>query len=171
MQKDVTVLSFGAGVQSTTLAMLIINKDKRLTSVFGDNLPTDFIFADPGSESNSTYKHIEKIKGLCESVGIGFHTVRPSEKYEQTLKDELLNAKFLSIPAYIKSPNKKTGMARRFCTKKYKVEPVQTKARRLMGVGFYKEAKKVATVWIGISLDEIQRMKTSTKKWEQKSFH
>lgn len=57
-------------------------------------------------------------------------------------------------------------MIRRQCTKEYKIEVIRKKCRELLG---YKPRQRIpegsVTQWIGISLDEYQRMRTSQDKW------
>lgn len=165
MQNDITTLSFGAGVQSTTLAMLIINRDDRLVSVMGDDLPTDFIFADPGSESAATYEHADRVAALAEAAGIGFHKVSKG-----SLIEEILSGRKFTIPAFTVDDANEQGILRRQCTRDYKIEPIHKKIRELMNIGWRRHAKASARVWVGISVDEIQRMKPSRYHYETKVF-
>ncbi len=164
-QKDITTLSFGAGVQSTTLAMMIINRDPRLVEVMGQNLPTDFIFADPGSETKSTYEHVDRVGEIAAGVGITLHKVSKG-----SLIDEMLSGRKFTIPAFLKNDVGELGILRRQCTRDYKIEPIHKKLRELMGVGYRRHAKAQAMVWVGISVDEIQRMKPSRYPYETKVF-
>lgn len=173
-QKDVYVLSFGAGVQSTTLLSLMIRKDPRLLKAIEgkSKLPSDVIFADPGAELSSTYDHVQKMRRWSVESGLGFHRVFTNEMKdsEPTILNDIYNHGMVSIPAHLKDESGRKTIGRRMCTRKFKLAPVQNKARRLMGVEKYKEAHKLAYVWIGISVDEIQRMKPSRWKWEVKFY-
>ena len=63
-----TFLSFGAGVQTTAMLILIAKGEIEADAV---------IFADTGAEHPETYEYIENYdKPLCEKVGIPFMTVR-----------------------------------------------------------------------------------------------
>ena len=55
----------------------------------------------------------------------------------------------------------KKGMVMRQCTNDYKIQPIKKKIRELCDVGYKKHFPKDKYVeqWIGISKDEIQRMK------------
>jgi hypothetical protein len=57
----------------------------------------------------------------------------------------------------------KKGMLRRQCTSDYKIQPIKKKLRELCNIGYKKHFPKDKYIeqWIGISTDEIQRMKPS----------
>ena len=58
-------------------------------------------------------------------------------------------------------------MIRRQCTKDYKIVPIRRKARELAGL-YRKRSPSVPVVeqWIGISFDEVIRMKPSFEDWQ-----
>lgn len=64
------------------------------------------------------------------------------------------------IPAFIKG----AGMLWRKCTRDFKITPIIRESRKL---GNIKRGQKTIGVvtWIGISLDEVHRMKPSQKAW------
>ena len=67
-----TFLSFGAGVQTTAMLILVSKGEIEVDAV---------IFADTGAEHPETYGYIEKYdKPLCEKIGIPFMTVRMHRK-------------------------------------------------------------------------------------------
>jgi hypothetical protein len=68
------------------------------------------------------------------------------------------------IPAYILNKDGSRGIMGRQCTYSYKVEQLEKASRR---IGEIKRGQKTVGViqWIGISLDEIYRMKPSRVKW------
>ena len=59
------------------------------------------------------------------------------------------------------------GMGRRQCTSEYKIQPIRQKVRELIGLAKGERGPKevVVTQWIGISTDEIQRMKFSPDRY------
>lgn len=160
-ERDITVLSFGAGVQSTTLLMLVINKDPRLIKAIGgeEHLPTEVMFADPGAETDETYAHVERMSALCEQSGLNFWTVNNG-----SLTDAIIAGRG-HIPAFIKKTNGGEGVLFRSCTEKFKIRPIYKKLRAIMGYEPRTRIKHTANVWLGISLDEVQRMKDNHKKW------
>jgi hypothetical protein len=55
----------------------------------------------------------------------------------------------------------------RQCTSEYKIDPLRKKQRELLGyLPRQKIPPKSIEIWIGISTDEIQRMKDSRDKWQ-----
>jgi uncharacterized protein YbdZ (MbtH family) len=62
----------------------------------------------------------------------------------------------------MKMPDGKQAMGRRQCTAEYKLRPIQKKIVELQGG---KRPKGGTEVWVGISTDEIMRMKPSRVKY------
>ena len=150
------ILSLGAGVQSSTLAMMAEHEElPKLDAA---------IFADTGWEPKSVYTQLEWLK---KNVSFPIYTVSAGN-----LKNDLISAnnttgqRFSAVPFF----TEKGGIGRRQCTSEYKIIPVQKKIRELMGYKPRKHVKGVCELWIGISLDEIQRMKPSQKKWIKHEF-
>jgi hypothetical protein len=56
------------------------------------------------------------------------------------------------------------GLLRRQCTREYKIEPAERELRR-RGFGGRGERAVRVEQWIGISLDEVERMKPSRRPW------
>ena len=61
---------------------------------------------------------------------------------------------------------------RRQCTNEFKIKPITTKLRDLVGLkkGERGGREVLLEQWIGISLDEIQRMKDNPTKWSENIF-
>jgi hypothetical protein len=55
------------------------------------------------------------------------------------------------------------GMVMRQCTREYKVEPIDKEIKRMLGVR--RAPERCVEKWLGISMDEILRMKSSTVAW------
>jgi hypothetical protein len=148
------ILSLGAGVQSTTMALMASNGD------LGD-VPDCAIFADTGAEPKPTYEYLNWLT----SPGIlSFPVYIVSNGNIRTNMLNGLNStgqRFASIPFYTLHKGK-AGMGRRQCTKEYKLQPIQRKARELIGG---KAKPNSIEMWIGISTDEIIRMKPSRVKY------
>jgi len=68
------------------------------------------------------------------------------------------------VPAHTDNGDGTSGMVQRQCTTKFKIEPITRKMRDLVGI---KRGQKAIGViqWIGISLDEVHRMKMSREPW------
>lgn len=176
---DTVFVNFGAGVQSTAIALMVINRDPRL----GQVLPAEFIFADTGDEPADIYPHVEKIGRMLRAAGHDFTIVRKQDRHAR-LSDALINAALSGTsggvacpPAFAFNGRHKRGIAmRRTCTKEWKVRPIERHIIERMtsryadsfttspvdGDGVqYREAVQ----WIGYSADEADRRITSDQRW------
>lgn len=162
------ILSFGAGVQSTTLLLM---------SCKGILPKLDFcIFADTGWEPDEVYTHLD----WCEKYAAdhGIKVVRVTEgniREDFSTKFTARNGggRFASIPLYVIQEDGKKGMIRRQCTREYKIQPIERYLRReIMGLKPRQRAPKEVVMhqWMGISWDEIQRAKASMDKWKLHVF-
>jgi len=155
-RKAFTIISLGAGVQSSTMALM---------SAKGDLPPVDCaIFADTMYENSASYKYLKYLKAL---LPFPIYTVSKGN-----IKEDMLAARgttdFVVAPFYTQETiSGKKGMIRRQCTSSYKIVPIQQKIRELCGVSYGKHFPKDKYVeqWIGISKDEITRMKPSWYKY------
>lgn len=144
------IISLGAGVQSTTMLLMSCRGDLPKADVA--------IFADTGWEPDHVYKHLEWLK--AES-SIPIHVVN-NGSLKQDVLDNLDNPKrFTSIPFHLINEKGGSGMLRRQCTSEYKVRPIYKFIRSRYKITF----KNPATMWIGISLDEVTRMKPAKVKY------
>lgn len=157
-----TFLSLGAGVQSSTIALMA--KHGEITP-----MPDAAIFADTQAEPASVYRWLDWLEG---QLPFPVHRVSRGDLTEGSLtvrqfKDDPSRHWVKSlIPAFIANPDGSRGIMGRRCTFSYKVEQLEKASRRL---GQIKRGQKEITVtqWIGISWDEIQRIKPSRVAWSQ----
>lgn len=149
-----TVISLGAGVQSSAL-LLMANAGEF------EETPDAAIFADTGWEPQGVYDHLEKLEAIS---AIPVYHVR-SQRGTGNIRKDALDGKHrvASMPLYIREEGGKTGQLRRQCTSEYKVAPIRAKLRELLGVDRPKPGS--VELWLGISLDEATRMKTSPVKY------
>ena len=151
LDADLKVISLGMGVQSTAVYLM---------SSMGYKLKRAdvAIFADPQAEHYKTYDMLRwLLKWKEENNGIPIIV----NKDYNILKDILnsrnsLGAKWITIPAF----GEKGGMIMRQCTGEYKIRPVQRSVRRLHKLK-PRQRMKPTEMWLGISTDEIERMKDS----------
>jgi hypothetical protein len=114
------------------------------------------IFADPGAELPDTYRLWDNLNIWKErNNGI------PLIKKKKNLYNDILNAyknrtRVAKIPAHTSSG----GITLRQCTGEYKIKIIIQEVRRLHRLKKYQRMKPTE-MWLGISLDEIQRMKES----------
>ncbi len=79
--------------------------------------------------------------------------------------------RWASIPAFTKSASGTVGMIRRQCTRELKIVPIRRKVCELVGVaGKRSPNHPLVEQWIGISFDEIVRMKMSMEPWQVNRF-
>ena len=144
------IISLGLGVQST--AMYFLSSSKMIDRA------DHAIFADPGAELPRTYEILEMLKDWAKyNNGIPIHIVNEKNLMKDLLqKTNSMGNRWASIPAFSESG----GMVRRQCTSEYKIQPVVKKIRELHKLKQRQRMPKTE-VWLGISMDEIQRMKVS----------
>ena len=156
--KPINVLSLGAGVQSTTLALL---GEKQMHGI-----PRfDFaVFADTGAEPQSVYDCLERIKHhVSYPVIITQHGDGLTESIMRATRDQ--HVRFASVPFFTLNDDGSVGMLRRQCTNEYKIQPVHKAIRERLEYKKGEKVKHVVNVWIGISRDEMTRMTTPRQKW------
>lgn len=146
------ILSLGAGVQSTTLAHMVARGDLEMI---------DFaVFADTGDEPARVYRHLEQLEKTMP-----FEIVR-ARRDGPTLAQMAIDAidhghAGRPIPPwYTADPD---GMLMRQCSKEFKTRVVQAVVRDRLGFkpGQRAPAGMVVEQWIGMSWDELHRMKSS----------
>tara|TARA_R100001443_G_scaffold54_2_gene212 strand:- start:1081 stop:1878 length:798 start_codon:yes stop_codon:yes gene_type:complete len=151
-----TVISLGAGVQSSTMALMA-------NEGLIDPMPDCAIFADTQNEPQYIYDYLEYLKGILKYP---VYTVSKGNIKEDMLVPTPGGYTFPTAPFYTLKKGKK-GMIMRQCTNSYKIQPIRKKIRELLGLKRYQHVKKDMFVeqWIGISTDEIMRMKDARDKF------
>jgi hypothetical protein len=160
IQTQWNVLNLGAGVQSSTLALM---------AAAGEITPMpDFaIFADTQAEPVSVYKWLDWLE---TQLPFPVHRVTRGNMTAdmmafRTAKDGRVWTKSM-IPAFMQAPDGSIGLLGRSCTAHYKIAPILQNLRKFCGIKRGEKNLQI-TQWIGISYDEIQRMKPSRDKWTQ----
>lgn len=144
------ILSLGAGVQSTALALMACDG-----TLPGLNAA---IFADTGWEPPAVYKQVDMLEAELNLAGIPLYRVNNGN-----LRDDSINPnhRYASVPYFVRNPDGSDGMGRRQCTSEYKLVPINRKVRELLGAEppKFRHVKRgrVAEQWIGFSTDEIGR--------------
>jgi hypothetical protein len=146
MDKPLRILSLGAGVQSSTLALMI--EKGEIPMVDGS------IFADTQAESKKTYDFLNWLK---TKISYPIYYVSKGNLTEQLLKSDFPIAPFFNQHTI----TGKKGLMRRQCTNDYKISIITQKVRQLLGLKKRQRVKKNMKVemLMGISKDEIFRMK------------
>jgi hypothetical protein len=146
----VPVISLGAGVQSSTLALMAAE------GRFGI-VPELAVFADTGWEPRAVYEYLDWL--TSELAG----RIAVERCSAGNIRDDAVAAatgaggQFASMPLHVLNRDGEKGQLRRQCTKEYKLAPIR---RHLRARGF-----DSVEMWIGISLDEVARVKPSGLKW------
>src|SRR5271157_2200501 len=142
------VISLGAGVQSTTMALMAAHGE--ITP-----MPDCAIFADTQDEAADTYAHLEWLCGV-----LPFPVHRPTRG---CLSDALFSGDDEArIPAFVKGK----GLAQRQCTWNFKIRVIRRQVRKILGVspnGYIPPGS--VEQWIGISVDEADRMKAASVRF------
>ncbi len=173
------VLSLGAGVQSTVMALKADRGD------FGA-IPDVAIFADTGWEPKKVYRHLEWLEGELKNIKILRVNVKLSKNLSKrprgpngqflpaNLRDHLMagvnstNNQFITVPLYMVNKEGKPAIGRRQCTREYKVTPIQRAIRYdVLKMKPKLQIPKGVWVeqWLGISTDEMVRMKDNRDHW------
>jgi hypothetical protein len=189
----IRVISLGAGVQSSTVALMASR------GLFVE-LPQRAIFADTQAEPGLVY---DWLWWLANNLPFPVDVITAGSLEEDTLRlrttrDGLRKYWKSYIPSFTFHPEKGKGMSRRKCTADYKIRPLIKAQRSLIDPKvlreWYKEFRRVqgpppagltkkelrhwkcyhrpegiptplVETWIGISTDEAHRMKTSSEPW------
>ena len=154
------VLAFGAGIQSTCLLLLAIEGAIKR--------PDYCIFSDTGWEPEKVYKHCEFCFKIGEKAGIKMVKVSNGNIKKDLKKSMKDSTRFASIPLFVLGQDGNKTILRRQCTNEYKIKPMYEYFRReILGLKFRQHAPKhpVITNWLGITQDEIMRVKDSRDKW------
>jgi hypothetical protein len=145
------LLSLGAGVQSTTLALMVA--EGSLDRIDGA------IFADTGWEPKRVYDHLGRLATALAAAGVPLYKVGVGN-----LRSDALDPahRYASIPYFVRNPDGSEGMGRRQCTSEYKLVPIRRKVRELLGAAApdYRRVPRgrIAEQWIGFSTDEVDRV-------------
>ena len=158
-RKNLQILSLGAGVQSSCMALMAEQRYE------GFEPPDCAIFADTGWEPAAVYRHLDWLE---KQVSFPVYRVSAGNIRDDILEGHTPTGKnFISIPVHTVSPVGKPGLAKRQCTSEYKLKPIFDKVRELLGAAPGRRTAKDqhADVWIGITTDEVQRMKPSREEY------
>lgn len=168
------LLSLGGGVQSSTLALMAAHGE-----VSGLPTPAAAIFADTQDEPDSVYQWLDWLEGAIAAAPHPFpvHRVTAgrlstnSLKMKRTKDGRLFSSSH--IPVFTRNANGSQGkVTNRSCTRDFKIYPILKHARKLAKVPRKRLVDNEVHViqWIGISLDEIYRMKPSRDWWAENTW-
>ncbi len=184
------VLSLGAGVQSTTLALMAIRGEIEAPDVA--------IFADTQWEPAGVYRHLEWLDREMFTAGIPL-IVASRGSLREALMTSRAEGRFVSHPPLftlrevpVHKPVSKfeqqslvdvesskdplptmvytIGALKRGCTRDFKIRVVEAVERSLLGRKRMPSDQVLVTQNIGLSTDELTRMKENPQKWAWNRF-
>jgi hypothetical protein len=168
MKSEYHVLSLGAGVQSTTVYLLAMERQLELDAA---------VFADTGDEPQAVYRHLKWLQSLA---GPPIYVRTKGRLSEDLMRGGMERKRaggfrrFVTVPFFIRKPDGELGQTRRQCSKEYKVEVVERAIRRdMVGLGVRQRIPKRVAIhqYFGISTDEARRAlrireRMAERRWE-----
>jgi len=156
----INILSSGGGTQSCA-NICLIHQGK---------LPKPDLIVMIDTEREITeaidYQHKYMIP-LCEDMGVDYHIIKKSE---YTTDDIQLTSAANSdsddvLPGFFVAGESEMGKSPAYCSGKWKTNVLQRHVNHLYGE---KEAtKRGVTSWMGMTIDEMNRVKTPLGKWQR----
>jgi hypothetical protein len=154
------ILSLGAGVQSSTLALMAAHGEV-------GPMPDAAIFADTGHESRRVYEWLD---WLSSGNVLPFPVVRVKRdgpNLGELWLDVVEGRRDRSgsaLPGFWLSP---AGMSPFQCSKEFKTRVIGREIRRMLGLDAGQRGPKEVVVeqWLGISSEEMERMKDNEMKF------
>lgn len=143
--RHVTALSFGGGVQTVALAILAARREIARPDVI--------LFADTTRERVATYEYVAKFQRWLSRYRLSVTQCRA-----EVSLTEALEAGKPVIPMY----GDGMGQLPRICTERWKIRVIRSALRE--------RGATSATVMLGISLDEIHRMRDSDVQWAENVY-
>jgi hypothetical protein len=143
--KTVDIISLGAGVQSSTMALMAAAGEI-------DPMPAGAIFADTTYEPRAVYEWLDWLE---RQLPFPVYRVKAYDN-----RRGIFDRGQSQIPAY-----GERGIGKRQCTSHWKIVPLYRKCREILGATGKPLGEDVVAFWIGISLDEVHRMKPSRERW------
>lgn len=153
------VISHGAGVQTTALCLMVARGDLPMVDAA--------IFADTGNEPRRVYAYLDWLQAQ-----LPFPVIRV-RRPGATLGEQAVAVAAGATPRrgaalpplYTSQPR---GMLPKQCSKEFKTRVVTAELRRMLGV---QPRRRVPSgvqveVWLGITKDELQRVRTSETPWQ-----
>jgi hypothetical protein len=155
------IISLGAGVQSSTMALMAAAGE--ITP-----MPQCAIFADTQAEPASVYRWLDWLE---KQLPFPVHRVTAGDLAATSCRVRTSKGGNLytdaNIPVFIKNPiaGERAGLQSRQCTGDFKIDPIHKKMREMaaLQIAAWRKAGKPSlkpiVQWVGISRDEVQRMK------------
>jgi hypothetical protein len=163
------VISLGAGVQSTTMALMAAHGE--ITP-----MPDCAIFADTGWEPQRVYEHL---RWLLSGNVLPFPVEVVSQGNIRQDIDKLVAGESIrgrgraaTAPFFVAGKDGIAAPLRRQCTGHYKIEPIELRLKEKLGIKPRQRQPKqpLVEIWMGISTDEIYRVKPAPLAWIERRW-
>ena len=160
------VLSLGAGVQSTTLALMAAHGEV-------GPMPDLALFADTGDETGATMETLRwlasgnvlpfpvKVVSRGDRLSDSFARRNIERDLVAEAKPDAVKNHFVSAPFFTANG----GQTQRQCTRHYKVDVLKAEQRILAGIPARAKIDAAVEVWIGFSVDEVVRAGAAFDRW------
>lgn len=154
------IISLGAGVQSSTIALMAARGE--ITP-----MPDCAIFADTQSEPKAVYQWLDWLE---QRLPFPVHRVTTGNLREEIMG--AMNGRRNRMDARPPFFTRAGGMLNRQCTQDFKLRPIERKTGELIGhiPGSRWPTQVVVDRWIGISTDEAGRMKPSRDRYTRHRY-
>lgn len=165
---DHLVLSLGGGVQSSAIAVMAYADQD-----YGVPEPDQMVFADTGNEPAFVYNWLSQLENWLNERGGEIEIVQKGnlrKNHEEKIEE---NERFASIPAFADREGQRAAPLRRQCTREYKIEPIEKHVKSSLGFepGQHMKGKVLVGVMLGISVDEVERIKQSDRtSWTENVY-
>ena len=156
------VLSLGAGIQSTTLLLMVAHGELPE--------PDLVIFADTGAEPETVYEHVRWLS-LPQVQRLPIVTVTAGNIIRD-MREQVAGrsagpgGRSPTAPFFAVGRDGGAAPIRRQCTGHYKIDPINREVRSRLG---FKPRQRIPAasveMWIGISVDEVVRAGPSFEAW------
>lgn len=161
--KRARYISLGAGTQSTAVFLMWLEGD----------IEADFaVFADTGWEPAEVYGHLWRLAEMGAAAGRTIYVVHDGNIRDRHLGGEALVSMPLFLndgrPMYRPGAPAAHGKLFRSCTDRHKVRPINRFLKRHVAGGSWDDVE--ITRIMGISFDEIERMRPAGERWSRVEY-
>lgn len=158
---DLVTVSYGGGTESSVLLLMAARGEI-------EPMPDCAVWADTGNEPESTHRMVAYMQVEMPFPVIAVSAMRPILSAFAAGVSSRGHPSGGPVPLFTLDANGERGMTRRFCTREFKLEPLRQVWRSLLGVGYGERVPRGTNVevWLGISMDEIGRMRPARGRWQ-----
>lgn len=148
--KDYIIVKFSGGKDSTAMLLRMIELGEKIDEV---------IFCDTYKEFPAMYRHIERIKKVCENAGVKFTTVKSEKTFDYWMFEHIAKKKNPNLPDR-NGRGWATPMSR-WCTGELKRDVSNRYLRNIR-----KSHNINITLCVGLAADELYRLERKNNQCE-----